>query len=131
MYELLNVFESFLPQLLLYPNATDPLNGEAASLLIREPALYNLKVKGEAQRPREQFAAPRPLSSPAAHAPVAAPAPCDARCSCCRCRRRRAEYVWKYGLDASLDPDKPVQASTSDSMEDAQLSYLSDGSDSL
>ncbi|KAG8467937.1 hypothetical protein KFE25_006989 [Diacronema lutheri] len=45
MFELLNVFESFLPQLLLYPNPTDPLNGEAASLLMREPALYNAKVK--------------------------------------------------------------------------------------
>jgi ubiquitin-conjugating enzyme E2 H len=42
-----NVFEVFLPQLLLYPNPTDPLNGEAAALLMREPEAYNLKVKGE------------------------------------------------------------------------------------
>ncbi len=45
--DLLNVFETFLPQLLLYPNPTDPLNGEAAALLMREPQAYNAKVKGE------------------------------------------------------------------------------------
>lgn len=42
----MNVFEVFLPQLLLYPNPTDPLNGEAAALLMREPEAYHLKVKG-------------------------------------------------------------------------------------
>lgn len=45
--DLLNVFETFLPQLLLYPNPTDPLNGEAAALLMREPEAYNSKVKGK------------------------------------------------------------------------------------
>jgi len=44
--DLINVFEVFLPQLLLYPNPTDPLNGEAAALLMREPAKYNMRVKG-------------------------------------------------------------------------------------
>jgi len=45
MFDLLNVFETFLPQLLLYPNPTDPLNGEAASLLLREPEQYKAKIK--------------------------------------------------------------------------------------
>ena len=49
--DLINVFEVFLPQLLLYPNPTDPLNGEAAALLMREPAKYNTRVKGEQQGP--------------------------------------------------------------------------------
>lgn len=35
-----------MPQLLRYPNPADPLNGEAAALLIREPKIYEQKVKG-------------------------------------------------------------------------------------
>ena len=46
MYDMINIFEVFLPQLLRYPNPTDPLNGEAAALLIREPKSYEAKVKG-------------------------------------------------------------------------------------
>jgi hypothetical protein len=40
------VFEVFLPQLLLYPNPTDPLNGEAAALMMRDREHYEQKVKG-------------------------------------------------------------------------------------
>jgi ubiquitin-conjugating enzyme E2 H len=43
---MINIFEVFLPQLLRYPNPTDPLNGEAAALLMRDPANYESKVKG-------------------------------------------------------------------------------------
>ena len=43
---MINIFGVFLPQLLRYPNPTDPLNGEAAALLMREPAAYEAKVKG-------------------------------------------------------------------------------------
>jgi ubiquitin-conjugating enzyme E2 H len=43
---MINIFGVFLPQLLRYPNPTDPLNGEAAALLMREPASYEAKVKG-------------------------------------------------------------------------------------
>jgi len=45
MFDLLNVFEVFLPQLLLYPNPADPLNGEAASMLMREPERYKDKIR--------------------------------------------------------------------------------------
>ncbi|EGP87908.1 uncharacterized protein MYCGRDRAFT_70925 [Zymoseptoria tritici IPO323] len=45
MYDMVNIFEVFLPQLLRYPNPTDPLNGEAAALMMREPKGYEAKVK--------------------------------------------------------------------------------------
>lgn len=45
MFDLVNVFEVFLPQLLLYPNPTDPLNGEAAALMMRDREHYERKVK--------------------------------------------------------------------------------------
>ncbi|KAJ1932157.1 ubiquitin-conjugating enzyme E2 H, partial [Kickxella alabastrina] len=45
MFDLLNIFETFLPQLLRYPNPTDPLNGEAAALLMRDSTGYDAKVK--------------------------------------------------------------------------------------
>lgn len=44
--DMMNIFEVFLPQLLRYPNPSDPLNGEAAALLMRHPKEYELKVKG-------------------------------------------------------------------------------------
>jgi ubiquitin-conjugating enzyme E2 H len=47
MFDMINIFEVFLPQLLRYPNPTDPLNGEAAALLMREPKQYEAKVKGK------------------------------------------------------------------------------------
>lgn len=45
MYDLINIFDVFIPQLLLYPNPTDPLNAEAANLLIKDEKKYNEKVK--------------------------------------------------------------------------------------
>lgn len=50
MFDLINIFEVFLPQLLRYPNPSDPLNGEAAALLMREPKNYDAKVKDYVQR---------------------------------------------------------------------------------
>lgn len=50
MFDMINIFEVFLPQLLRYPNPTDPLNGEAAALLMREPRQYDIKVKGKSER---------------------------------------------------------------------------------
>lgn len=48
--ELINIFEIFLPQLLRYPNPADPLNGEAAALLMRDPKAYAKKVESYVDR---------------------------------------------------------------------------------
>ncbi|KAL0284516.1 UNVERIFIED_CONTAM: Ubiquitin-conjugating enzyme E2 5 [Sesamum calycinum] len=45
MFDLVNVFEVFLPQLLLYPNPSDPLNGEAAALMMRDRGAYEQRVR--------------------------------------------------------------------------------------
>lgn len=60
MFDLLNVFEVFLPQLLLYPNPTDPLNGEAAALMMRNREHYEQKVKEYCDR----YAKPEDVNAP-------------------------------------------------------------------
>ena len=45
MFDLVNIFDTFLPQLLLYPNPTDPLNAEAASLQMKNEEKYKEKCK--------------------------------------------------------------------------------------
>jgi len=50
MFDMINIFEVFLTQLLRYPNPSDPLNGEAAALLMRHPKEYEQRVKEYVQR---------------------------------------------------------------------------------
>lgn len=50
MFDLFNVFDQFLPQLLLYPNPSDPLNGEAAALMMRDSEAYKEKVREYVRR---------------------------------------------------------------------------------
>ncbi|CAN1189763.1 Ubiquitin-conjugating enzyme E2 5 [Linum perenne] len=66
MFDLVNVFEVFLPQLLLYPNPSDPLNGEAAALMMRDRTAYDQRVKeycGKYARPEDIAAKPEDESS--------------------------------------------------------------------
>ncbi|CAN6674606.1 ubiquitin-conjugating enzyme E2-24 kDa [Trichomonascus vanleenenianus] len=50
MFDMINIFDSFLPQLLRYPNPADPLNGEASALLLRDPPGYERKVREYVKR---------------------------------------------------------------------------------
>ncbi|CAI0455655.1 unnamed protein product [Linum tenue] len=50
MFDLLNVFEVFLPQLLLYPNPGDPLNADAAALMMNDKKQYEERVKEYCER---------------------------------------------------------------------------------
>lgn len=92
MFDMINIFEVFLPQLLRYPNPTDPLNGEAAALLIREPKSYDAKVKG--------------ATDPAKRAGTTDGLRYDAD--------RRIEYVAKYAKKEDADDAGPESASDDD-----------------
>lgn len=50
MYDLVNIFDVFLPQLLSYPNPSDPLNAEAAGMMIKDPERFKKKVKDYIER---------------------------------------------------------------------------------
>uniref|UniRef100_A0A2P2L3W0 E2 ubiquitin-conjugating enzyme n=1 Tax=Rhizophora mucronata TaxID=61149 RepID=A0A2P2L3W0_RHIMU len=66
MFDLVNVFEVFLPQLLLYPNPSDPLNGDAAALMMRDRPAYEQRVKEYREKyakPEDMGAAPEENSS--------------------------------------------------------------------
>lgn len=44
LYDIVNVVETFLPQLLSYPNPNDPLNPEAGKLYLSNKEEYNRRV---------------------------------------------------------------------------------------
>eukprot|EP00916_Digyalum_oweni_P004034 GHVL01007189.1.p1 GENE.GHVL01007189.1~~GHVL01007189.1.p1 ORF type:complete len:201 (+),score=25.49 GHVL01007189.1:262-864(+) len=63
LYSLVNIFEVFLPQLLTYPNPTDPLNAEAASLLLRDKNTFENAVREHVTSNATEYAWERTDSS--------------------------------------------------------------------
>eukprot|EP00451_Oxyrrhis_marina_P015500 CAMPEP_0204324068 /NCGR_PEP_ID=MMETSP0469-20131031/9923_1 /ASSEMBLY_ACC=CAM_ASM_000384 /TAXON_ID=2969 /ORGANISM="Oxyrrhis marina" /LENGTH=183 /DNA_ID=CAMNT_0051305647 /DNA_START=54 /DNA_END=605 /DNA_ORIENTATION=- len=59
LYSLVNIFDVFLPQLLQYPNPDDPLNGEAAALMMKSKDEYLSKIREYVR----QHATPAPTSA--------------------------------------------------------------------
>mmetsp|Transcript_12083 Transcript_12083/g.17977 ORF Transcript_12083/g.17977 Transcript_12083/m.17977 type:complete len:197 (-) Transcript_12083:3893-4483(-) len=50
LFDLVNIFKVFLPQLLAYGNPADPLNSEAASMMMKQPKAYEDLVKTYVQQ---------------------------------------------------------------------------------
>jgi len=50
MFDLRNIFDSFLPQLLLYPNPSDPLNSQAAALMLKAPDQFHARIREMVQK---------------------------------------------------------------------------------
>jgi ubiquitin-protein ligase len=55
MFDLINIFDVFLPQLLLYPNPADPLNAEAASWHMKNQEKFKEKVGDNYLAPKTKF----------------------------------------------------------------------------
>ena len=45
IYSLLNIWETFIPQLLMYPNPEDPLNSQAANLMVNNKEKFKKKIQ--------------------------------------------------------------------------------------
>ena len=60
MFDLINIFDTFLPQLLLYPNPSDPLNPEAAAMMLKQSSKYEIKVKEHVKKHAVQAAKEKP-----------------------------------------------------------------------
>jgi len=50
LYDIVNIFEQFIPQLLTYPNPQDPLNSEAANMYLHDSDNYHKRVRDSVQR---------------------------------------------------------------------------------
>ena len=63
IYNLCHIYETFLPQLLLYPNAGDPLNVEAASQYLKNTELFKKNVDLNIKRFCSSVSISSPLST--------------------------------------------------------------------
>lgn len=115
MFDLINVFDVFLPQLLRYPNPSDPLNGEAAALLLREPDRYNRRVK--------EYVAKYASSGSTKKAPAAKPTPSVSS-------ERVAVGAPAAASSAALDSRRDRSISSGSSSSDGGSSIEQDDEDS-
>lgn len=78
LFDFLHVVETFLPQLLRYPNPADPFNAEAAALFDTDPAAYDkavrahVRIHGQATRATISEAVLMKPAAPASRSPPAA-----------------------------------------------------------
>lgn len=56
MYSIVNIFDVFLPQLLTYPNPSDPLNSDAAGMYMKDTQKYEERVKGFVEKTKRLYA---------------------------------------------------------------------------